>query len=269
MTPLTYLFVPGDRPERFDKALAAGADAVIIDFEDAVAPAAKQAARGHLTDWMRANAAARDRVLVRLNDAASTWFTEDLAALREAGVRGAVLSKTESAAQVDAVRAALPADGYVVCLIETARGIAALDAICAAPGVQRLAFGTLDYGVDLGLAGDDRGLAYPASRMAIASRCAGLASPVAGVTTALDDTDRLLADLDFARAHGFGAKLCIHPRQVAVVREALRPTAAETEWAQRVVAATASGAAAVQVDGRMVDKPVMLKAQDILARASR
>lgn len=269
MTPLTYLFVPGDRPERFFKALAAGADAVIIDFEDAVAPAAKPAARGHLTDWMRANAASRDRVLVRVNDAPSAWFADDLAALRAAGVRGAVLSKTESAAHVEAVRATLPADGYVVCLIETARGIAALDAICAAPGVQRLAFGTLDYGVDLGLAGDDRGLAYPASRMAIASRCAGLASPVAGVTAALDDNDRLLADLDFARAHGFGAKLCIHPRQVAVVREAMRPTAAETEWAKRVVAATASGAGAVQVDGRMVDKPVMLKAQEILARASR
>jgi citrate lyase subunit beta/citryl-CoA lyase len=268
VTPVTYLFVPGDRPERFGKALAAGADAVIIDLEDAVAAAAKESARANLAAWMRDNGSSRDRVLVRVNDAASAWFAQDLAAVAAAGVQGVVLSKTESAAHVAQVRAALPSC-YVVCLVETARGIASVEEICAAPGVQRLAFGTLDYAMDLALGGDDRGLAYPSSRMAIASRCAGLAAPVAGVTPSIDDAARLRADLDFARAHGFGAKLCIHPRQVAMVREAMRPTAAEIEWATRVIAATAGGAGAVQVDGRMVDRPVILRAEQILARSNQ
>jgi len=145
-----------------------------------------------------------------------------------------------------------------------------VDEIAGATGVQRLAFGTLDYAVDLQLYGDDRGLTYPATRMAIASRCAGIATPVAGVTSAIDDDDALRDDVAFIRAHGFGAKLCIHPRQVAVVRDAMLPTNSEVDWAKRVLAAAdAAGGSVVQVDGRMVDRPVLLKAQTILDRTAQ
>jgi citrate lyase subunit beta/citryl-CoA lyase len=158
----------------------------------------------------------------------------------------------------------------VLPIIESARGIANVDDVAAAPGVERLVFGTLDYAVDLHLSGDERGLIYPSARMAIASRCAGIESPVAGVTAAIDDEAQLMADLAFARAFGFGAKLCIHPRQVAVVRGAMRPSDAELDWARRVVAAadTPDGArGALRIDGRMVDRPVVLKARTLLERA--
>jgi citrate lyase subunit beta/citryl-CoA lyase len=269
MTPRTYLFVPGDRPDRYGKALAAGADAVIIDLEDAVADEAKPAARTALVQWAEAQRAQAAAVFVRINAASTVAFHKDLAALSRAGIAGVVLSKAEGATDVAAVGEALPGS-RVIALIESARGIAALDAICAAPGVERLGFGALDYANDLGLEGDDeRGLIEPCSRMAIASRVAGIASPVAGVTTALDDADRLRADLAFARAFGFGAKLCIHPRQLAVVHEAFRPSEADIAWARRVETAVADGTGAVQVDGRMVDRPVILKARDILERAQR
>ena len=267
-TPVTYLFVPGNRPDRFAKALGSGADAVILDLEDAVSPADKHAARERIGQWMASQTGdVLDRVLVRINDATSTWFEEDLRLLRRAGVRAVMLPKAESTEQVEAVRSALPAGNGVVPLIETARGVANVGPIAAAAGVQRLAFGTLDYAVDLDLSGDDRGFIYPASMIAIASRCAAVTTPIAGVTAALDDDERLLADLACARALGFGAKLCIHPKQVAVIRQAMLPTAAEIEWAQRVLSAVEVGTGAIQIDGRMVDRPVLLKARAILDRA--
>jgi citrate lyase subunit beta/citryl-CoA lyase len=134
--------------------------------------------------------------------------------------------------------------------------------------VQRLAFGTLDYALDLGLSGDPRGLLYPASRIALASRAAGLAPPVAGITAAIDDEAALRADFDQARACGFGAKLCIHPRQIETVHAMLAPTPEQRDWAERVLAAAESGSGAVQLDGKMVDRPVLLRAQAILDQLS-
>jgi citrate lyase subunit beta/citryl-CoA lyase len=265
--PATYLFVPGNRPERFDKALASGADAIILDLEDAVLADGKDAARARVGEWLGRRHDARDRVVVRINGAGTPWFDADLALLAAAGARFAMLPKSEDVADLERLRAALPAAALMLPLIESARGIENVAAIAATPGVQRLAFGTLDYAVDLDLSGDDRGLVYPGSRIALASRCAGLLSPVAGVTPSIDDEARLLADLAFARALGFGAKLCIHPKQVEAVRAALAPTDEEIGWARRVVAAAEGSAGAVQVDGRMVDRPVVLKAQAILRRA--
>ncbi|WP_046863509.1 HpcH/HpaI aldolase/citrate lyase family protein [Microvirga massiliensis] len=264
--PLTYLFVPGNRPDRFDKALGSGADAVILDLEDAVDPAAKDDARAMIRAWL--DAAPRDgRVLVRINDGGTPWFTDDLSLLRHAGISGVVLPKAEEAAQIARVAGVLAPGGVVVPLIETARGLRAVDAIAAAERVQRLAFGTLDFAVDLDLSGDERGLGPPAMAIAVASRCAGRAGPVAGVTPEIGDEAALARDLAWARAFGFTAKLCIHPRQVDAVRRALAPSDQELDWARRVLAAAGSAAGAVQVDGRMVDRPVLLKAQSILDRA--
>lgn len=265
--PFTYLFVPGNRPERFDKALASDADAIILDLEDAVSPTDKLAARAAIMGWMAAPRPPHP-VVVRINDRQSPWFADDLALLRMSAVRCVMLPKTESADDVAAVLAVMPNDGRVIPLIETARGVQQVDDIAEVPRVQRIAFGTLDYGVDMQLSGDERGMIYPASRIAIASRCANIGSPIAGVTLAVDDEAAVLSDLAFARALGFGAKLCIHPKQVAVVRQAMLPTADEIDWAHRVVAAAEAGQGAVQVDGKMVDRPVLMQAKFILARAS-
>jgi citrate lyase subunit beta/citryl-CoA lyase len=267
-TPLTYLFVPGNRPDRYDKAVAAGAGAVVLDLEDAVAPEHKDGARLAVARWLRSRAETTERIVVRINDATSAWFEADLELLGETPLLRAMLPKAETPQQVEAVRRALPPGGQVLPLIETAHGVRDVERIAAADGVQRLVFGNLDYGVDLDLSGDERGLIHPCACIALASRCAGLAAPVAGVTPDIDDEARLLADLAFARALGFGAKLCIHPRQVAAIHRALTPSPAEVDWARRVIAAAAASQGAVQVDGRMVDRPVLLKAQGILDRES-
>jgi citrate lyase subunit beta/citryl-CoA lyase len=266
-TPVTYLFVPGDRPERFDKALASGADAIILDLEDGVSAEAKEAARSAIARWIAARPILDVPVALRINAATTEWFDADLALLRSSGIRLAMLPKAESPAQISDVAASMKASSLVIPLIETARGVHDVDAIALAPGVQRLAFGTLDYAVDLDLSGDERGLAYAGSRIVIASRCANLDTPIAGVTPAIDDDEQLREDIAFARALGFGAKLCIHPRQVAGVRAALQPTQAELEWAQRVIAAAEQHEGAVQLDGRMVDRPVFLRAKAIVERA--
>jgi citrate lyase subunit beta/citryl-CoA lyase len=175
--------------------------------------------------------------------------------------------KVESRETLRSVREELP-EAQVLALVESARGIAEVDAIAAAPGVTRLVFGTLDFALDLDLdiAEQSDGLSFAASRLAIASRMAGLPSPVAGVTPQIDDIGRLLADLAWARRHGAGAKLCIHPRQVATIHEALAPTAQAVDWARRVLAADASSPGAARLDGRMIDRPVVVQAQRTLQR---
>ena len=257
MLARSWLFVPGNRPERFDKACGAGADAVILDLEDAVAMADKGRARAAACEWIVWHRSLDSRTIVRINDAGSAAFAADLALLAQTGVKYAMLPKAEAVAQVAQVAEAMPSGGSVLPLIETARGVQNVEAIAEASGVERLAIGTLDHCVDLDLdlSGDERGLLYSCSRIALVSRCAGIATPIAGVTRELDDAPKLLADLAFARAQGFGAKLCIHPRQIAVIHKALLPTPDELDWARRVLAASVGAQVAVQVDGRMVDRP--------------
>jgi citrate lyase subunit beta/citryl-CoA lyase len=261
------LFVPGNRADRFDKAVASQAGAVIVDLEDAVAPDDKAAARASFASWYATCGAAADRILLRINDDSTPWHGEDTALVAETGVRGVVLPKAESAAQIDRIASALAANGFVIPLVETARGIVHVDSLANAARVQRLAFGTIDYALDLDLTGDERGFVYPACGIALASRAAAIAPPIAGVTPEIGDEARLLADLDFARACGFGAKLCIHPKQVESIHAAMRPSESEIAWAKRVAAAAESSPGAVQVDGRMVDRPVIAKALRLLARA--
>lgn len=271
MSALTYLFVPGNRPERFAKALDSGADRVILDLEDAVAPADKPSARSAIADWVAAQgAAARTRLLVRINDATSPFHGDDLAWLATAQLHSVMLSKCEHAAQVARVCARLPVQAMVLPLIETVRGVQAASSIAQAPQVERLAFGSLDYALDLDLPGPGFALDWAATSVAMASRAADLPPPVAGVTPELD-AQQVLANLAHARSLGFGAKMCIHPTQVGTVREAFRPDAASLEWAQRIVAAwqQANGAGAIQVDGKMVDKPVLQRAERILAQAGQ
>ena len=270
MLPRTYLFVPGNRPERFDKALASGADAVVLDLEDAVAPAAKADARQAIAQWAaQASAEARQRIVVRINEAgAQAQHAQDLALLRSTGLCTAMLAKAESPDQIHALTTAVPGL-QLLALIESARGLAAAQAVAATPGVCRLVFGTLDFALDLGLdiSTHSDGLLMAASTLVLASRLAGLPAPVGGVTPQLDDEARLLADLAWGQRLGLGAKLCVHPRQVAPIHRALAPDDDAISWAQRVLAADAASPGAAQLDGRMIDRPVVLQALRTLARA--
>ncbi|MBK7260529.1 MAG: CoA ester lyase [Rubrivivax sp.] len=265
--PRTYLFVPGNRPERFGKALLSGADAVVLDLEDAVSADAKSAARHAIAGWLP-TVAERQRVVLRINDAASAHFADDLRLCAEVGIGQLMLPKTETPQQLAAVRAVVPAV-LVLALVETARGIANAQTLAACAGVTRLVFGTLDFALDLELDISEQfdALSHGAGCLGIASRLAGLPTPVAGVTPQIDDTARLAADLAWERRHGFGAKLCIHPRQIEPVHAALAPSAEAVAWAHRVLAAEAASPGAARLDGRMIDRPVVLQAERTLQRA--
>lgn len=278
-TPRNPLFVPGHRPERFAKARQTGADLVIIDLEDAVAPQDKDTARQAVTAWLDSEAAHApgSPVWLRVNGADTPWFDADAALLAHAGLAGAVCPKADGAAPLAALRLAAGRELPLIPLIETAVGIAALEQIARTPGVWALAFGAIDFQVDLGIQastddGSDMGeeLLFFRSRIVLASRLAGLAAPIDGVCTRLDDVPALERGAARARRLGFGGKLCIHPSQVAPCRAAFSPTAAQQAWAQRVLdAAAQAGGAAVAVDGKMVDLPVMRQAQAIVAAALR
>lgn len=259
----SLLFVPASRPERYAKALQAGADAVIIDLEDAVAPAAKDGARAALAAWLDP----AQPVLVRINAADTPWFAADLELLAHPGIAGVVLPKAEDP---DDVLAASHAGGGlpVLPLIESALGFEQSLALAHVDRVLRLIFGHIDLQADLNMRCSEDELLPFRVALVLASRLAGIAAPIDGVTTAIDDVELLQADALRARRLGFGGKLCIHPRQVALVNRCFAPSADEIAWARRVIAAdAASGGAAVAVDGKMVDRPVVLRAQAILAEA--
>lgn len=258
------LFVPGDRPERFAKALAAGADAVIIDLEDAVAPAAKVAARSNLAAALEPLAGAAVPILLRVNAADSNWNEEDVAAAARLPVAGVMLPKAERPSDLAAVAEALGSRERVIALIESARGIAAARMLAAECG--RLAFGSIDYAADLGAGHTRESLLLARAELVLASRLAGLPGPLDGVTQAIDDAAAIEADTVYAATLGFAGKLLIHPKQVAPALRGFRPSDAEIAWAGRVIAAMQGGAVAV-VDGAMVDAPVRLRAERILRRA--
>lgn len=257
---LIPLFVPGHRPERFEKAAAAGPDAVILDLEDAVPLDAKDAARAALT-----LAFTPRPVVVRINAAGTPWHEADLAAMARLKPAAVMLPKTESIPVLDAVTSALGPDIPVIALVETAAGLAQARAIAAHPAVRRMAFGSIDYCADLGCAHIREALASARSELVLASRLAGLLAPVDGVTTAIDDGALITDDARHARALGFGGKLAIHPKQIGPIRNGFLPDAAEIAWAQKVLA---SGDGAAAVDGAMVDEPVRLRARAILARSA-
>lgn len=265
----SFLFVPGDRPERLPKALASGAHAVIADLEDAVAPEDKPAARQALAQaWGALAPAQRERLLVRINAPGTAWHDDDmtlLCELAQRGLAGVMLPKAESVAVIG--RVAQVALAPVLPLIESSQGLHALDLLTRAPGVLRLAFGHLDFQADLDLhcEGDERELDCVRLALTMASRRAGLPAPVDGVTAALDDAARLDSDVARSRRLGFGAKLCIHPQQVGPVNEGLGPTQAQRAWAQRVLEANRTlGTGAFRLDGQMIDAPVLQRARRML-----
>jgi citrate lyase subunit beta/citryl-CoA lyase len=273
MTPTahSYLFVPGSRPERIVKAIEAGAEAVIVDLEDAVAPADKSAALQALrTSWAEYASRAQQAgvtLLLRINASDSEWHETELAACRTLGVGHIVVPKASDAAVIAGVVAAVPG-ACIYPLIESAEGFERLSEVARAPGVVRLMFGSVDLMLDLGIEDADVPLHYFRSSIVLQSRLAGLAPPVDGVCVELQDAGALSAEVKRARAFGFRAKLLIHPKQVDATRQGFVPTADELAWAQRVVTAAASAdGAAVAVDGKMVDRPVLLQAERLLARA--
>lgn len=257
----TLLFVPGDRPDRYAKAAAAGADVIVIDLEDAVPPEGKASARESASRWF----ADGKPGIVRVNAVGTEWHQADMAALADV-VDVIILPKAESVPVVEGVVAHLRPGGGLLALVETAVGLLAAPRVAAVPGVCRLAFGNFDLSTELGIDRDDQlALAPMRSAVVVASAAAKLPPPVDGVSGAIDDQTAVAADAAHAQRLGFGAKLCIHPRQVARAGSPFAPSEDAVSWARRVMDAVAgSGSGAVVLDHEMVDKPVVERARRIL-----
>ena len=259
------LFCPADRPERYAKAMQR-ADGVILDLEDAVAPADKTAARGHLIESELDPA----RVIVRVNPPETGDFAADLATLSQTDYRRIMVAKAESPKRI----AKIDARFEVVALCETAKGVAQADRIAALDNVVAMMWGAEDLVASLGGTssrkpnGRYRDIArYARARVLLEARSRGKAA-IDAVHLDLDDTKRLAIEAADAAASGFRATACIHPSQVAIIRAAYRPDEKSVAWARGVLSAAEGERGVFSYEGRMVDEPVLRHARSVLARAA-
>jgi citrate lyase subunit beta/citryl-CoA lyase len=272
----SLLFVPGDRPDRMEKALGVGADALILDLEDSVAPTAKADARRVVADFVAANSQAR--LWVRVNPLDSAEQEKDLAAILPARPDGIVLPKAEGGASVDELARRLTERGNATAAIlaiatETPAAIFALGSYGGARRLAGLTWGAEDLPAAIGAATSreaDGSFTAPyqlARSLCLFGAAAAGVMPIETVYPAFRDLDGLAAYAARARRDGFTGMMAIHPDQVSVINAAFTPSAAEIAHARAVVAAfeASPGAGALALDGRMIDRPHLLQAQRLLA----
>jgi citrate lyase subunit beta/citryl-CoA lyase len=259
------LFCPADRPERYAKA-AARADAVILDLEDAVAPADKPAARESLI----ANPLDLATTIVRVNPFDSNDFALDLAALARTEYRRVMLAKASHPSQVEALK------GFeVIALCETAAGVLAAESLAAVEHVVALMWGAEDLVASLGgtssrhADGRYRQVAAHARSMVLLAAGAHETAAIDSVYLQFADLDGLAVEAEDAAASGFAATACIHPGQVDVIREAYAPTDAQVADARELLTAAETERGVFSLNGRMVDEPVLRHARSVIARAAR
>jgi citrate lyase subunit beta / citryl-CoA lyase len=255
----SYLFAPGHNERLLDKVFDAGADAVMLDLEDAVPPHQKHAARALVAEVLLEHPA-----WVRVNAPRTEWCDADLAAVAEhaCGIR---IPKTESAKDVAWVAARAPGKP-LICAIESARGVLAALEIARCPGARHLAMGGVDMQRDLHAGSGNLQTLYVRSHLVVASRAAGIERPIDSVYPRLDDPAGLRDQAEFALSLGFFGKSAIHPKQLAVLHEVFTPSDADLAWAHEVVAAfdAAGGAATRLRNGEFVDLPVAERARRMI-----
>ncbi len=267
----SWLFTPATKPDRFDRAAEAGADAIIVDLEDAVAPADKDSARQTALRWL-AQPAAPGGILrvLRINQPGTPFGLEDLLALVRTDARPdlVLVPKTESAdvlRLVDRLFVDAGRPTRLVALIESARGVAEAAAIAqATPRLDALFFGAADYAADLGAEVAWEPMLAARAAVANAAALAGLV-PIDSPYFAIADDEGLRRETAATQRLGFAAKAAIHPRQVAAINAVLTPTAEQVAEARLILAENAKGVGVVA--GRMIDEAVARKARRILAAA--
>jgi citrate lyase beta subunit len=262
----SLLFVPGDRPERFTKAVAAGPGAVILDLEDSVGAADKAAARDHIAAFL--DAVTDARILLRINAADTDDYHLDLALAQHPNLAGVVLPKAE-AYSTKATVTALSCPLWLI--IESVRGLIELPVTVQVPGVARLLYGTLDLALELGVdslhEGGQSMLSQGRFLLLSQSLMAGLPAPLDGVCPVLKDDSYLRRTAQYSCAAGMGGMMCIHPDQVAIVESIFTPSDTQIEWASAVVKAAVGRNSSFQFRGQMVDEPVLKLAQKILTKS--
>ena len=265
----SFLFVPANRPERFLKATASGADAVILDLEDSVPFESKKDARLAIkSSWQELKKSAVSLV-IRINSPETQWGLEDLDFFQGLdGLNGVMVPKCESSSSLNRVSQNF-IGVLLLPIIESAAGYLALPEIAKTAYVSRLVVGHIDFLADSGMLCSEDQLELNSLRFQVAmcSRVGGLAPAIDGVTVSVDDVELIRADAERSIRFGFGGKLCIHPKQISIVHEILAPSADQISWAKKVIdAMEISGGAAVQLDGKMIDLPVLLQAKRLLSR---
>jgi citrate lyase beta subunit len=269
-TARSFLFAPGNEERKLRKALAAGADAVIADLEDGVAPERRAAARAVVGRVLQ-EVDAESAVLVRVNPPGSEWFEEDLVFLGGLSLDAVVLPK----ATPESVAALGPDGPPVIALVESPAGLRDCAETAAAPRVAALALGSHDLAAELRTTPreDQLELLFPRFQLVLASAAAGLRAPIDTVFLDTRDAPRLEAECRLAQSLGLRGKLCIHPAQLEAVHRAFAPSEEELEWARRVLDAHArgleEGRGAVALDGRMIDMPIVKQARRLLAEGGR
>ncbi|MBJ8343278.1 CoA ester lyase [Antrihabitans sp. YC2-6] len=257
----SWLLVPATKPEAFAPVPEDGVDAVIIDIEDAVSPPQKAAARRSAVDWLNNVGNA----WVRLNDATTSFWAEDLEALAACkGLAGVMLAKVESGYQIEATADRLPEGTRILALIESAMGLEAAPEIARASGTFRLAFGSGDFRRDTGMSDDPAAMAYPRARLVICSRAARLPGPIDGPTVNRNESI-LRRDSALAASMGMTGRLCMHPEQALAVNQGLSPSADDVVWARDVITELGENGEHVR-DGS--DKPRLAKAIKIRTLAT-
>jgi citrate lyase subunit beta/citryl-CoA lyase len=222
----SWLLVPATDPARIEQSARSAADAVILDIEDAVDPSRKPEARRTVVEWLRTGEA-----WVRVNDATTEFWEDDLRALRDApGLLGVMLAKTESPEQVARTHAILGADVRIVALVESANGLEEATSIARSPGTFRLAFGSGDFRRDTGMSADKEAMAYPRARLVVASRVGGLPGPIDGPTVG-ESHPVLREQSGVTVMMGMTGKLCLSPDQAPVVNEVISPMRTDVTWA--------------------------------------
>ena len=282
MSARSHLYVPGDRPDVLAKALGRGADALIVDLEDAVAVSAKDSARAAVAEWLAGLPAAADNpveVWVRVNPGHAALV--DVEAVALPALAGICLAKAESAAEVAAVaglldrleaeRAIAAGSIGIAPLLESATAVLRAAEIAQAPRVRRLQVGEADLKADTGIepGGDERELLWVRSQVVLASAAAGIDPPVGPVSTNFRDLDALRASTEAVHRLGYRGRACIHPAQIAVVHEVFTPSSEQLDAARALIAAydaAVAGGSGVLIgpDGRMVDEAVVRQARRLV-----
>lgn len=258
--PIAPLFVPGNQPERFAKAATSDADAIIIDLEDSVDCDDKAAARKNVSN----QGGSEKPVFVRINSRSSEFWSADIAAVSGAAIAGIMIPKCDGADDIRALRGALGYDLPVIALVESAAGFSNLRTLCTTPNLLCIAFGSLDYSLDVGCDPSWEALLYARSQLVLECRIGNLPPPIDGVTPILNDQETLRTNIKRAQGLGFGGSLAIHPIQTRIILDAFSPSKSEIEWAKKVVEITNSALGATKIDGTMIDRPVIERAKRIL-----
>lgn len=261
MDYLFPLFVPASRPKLITKAWQSGATSIIIDLEDAVAPDDKDMARENVIVAMESKP--NVPTYLRINASGTMEYDLDIALLSSLNFDGVMLPKTQTIEELKVVRRAINYNQKIIGLIETAKGMVNVNTI--AHHCDRLAFGSIDYCADLDIAHSEQALLFARSSIVLASRAAGISPPIDGVTTSIKDENLIQSEAAHSNELGFKGKLLIHPSQITPTYKAFMPSLDDVAWAEDIITA-GKQKGAIAVDGAMVDAPVIMRAENILAK---